>query len=147
VLSAADLPVALIAEVHLAEALVDAFPPGPGTVLVAQADRARPVVVDGLRAKGWQVEAVVAYRTVTATVTPSLVAAVMAADAVTFTSASTVEGYCEAFAVVSPVVVCIGPITAAAAEQRGLRVDAVAAQHTVEGLVSATIAALGEPDR
>jgi uroporphyrinogen-III synthase len=33
--------------------------------------------------------------------------------------------------------VCIGPVTAATARNLGLRVDAVAQEHTVEGLVAA----------
>ena len=44
-------------------------------------------------------------------------------------------------------VVCIGPTTAAAAEAAGLDVTAVAARHTLEGLVDALVVALnaGKP--
>ena len=36
-----------------------------------------------------------------------------------------------------PLVACIGPITAKTAEELGLRVDVVASEYTVEGLVGA----------
>jgi uroporphyrinogen-III synthase len=37
----------------------------------------------------------------------------------------------------TPLVACIGPITAKTAEELGLRVDVVASEYTVEGLVRA----------
>ena len=37
----------------------------------------------------------------------------------------------------SPLIACIGPITADTARELGLRVDVVAAEHTVPGLVAA----------
>jgi uroporphyrinogen-III synthase len=39
------------------------------------------------------------------------------------------------------VVACIGPVTAATAAEHGLPVTVVAAEHTVEGLVAALVAA------
>ena len=36
-----------------------------------------------------------------------------------------------------PVVVCIGPVTAAAAVAAGIEVTAVAGEHTIDGLVAA----------
>jgi uroporphyrinogen III methyltransferase/synthase len=126
------------------EGLVDAFPNGPGRVVVAQAAGARPVVAAGLAAKGWQVEAVVAYRTVPAAVPAPRLAAAAGADAITFTSASTVAAYLAAAgrAAVPRTVVCIGPVTAAAAERTGLLVAAVAAEPTLDALVAATVEAL-----
>jgi len=38
-----------------------------------------------------------------------------------------------------PLVACIGPITAETAEELGLRVDVVAEEYTVEGLVRALV--------
>jgi uroporphyrinogen-III synthase len=60
-------------------------------------------------------------------------------DAITFTSASTVQGFVGAVGVVrgDPKVVCIGPVTAREARDRGMRVAAVARPHTIEGLVAA----------
>jgi uroporphyrinogen-III synthase len=139
----------LIPEEAVGEALVDAFPfppdDRPGRVLVAQAADARPVVVDGLRAAGWGVEVVEAYRTVRAAPHPHVLAAAGAADAITFTASSTVRAYLDAAGAdaVPPVVVCIGPVTAATARDAGLAVAAVADPHTVDGLLAALVAALG----
>ncbi len=72
-------------------------------------------------------------------------AAVAEADAACFTASSTVTGFLSAFGpgAVPPVVVCIGPVTAATAQDAGIRVAAVAAIHTIDGLVSALIEVLG----
>jgi uroporphyrinogen III methyltransferase/synthase len=43
-----------------------------------------------------------------------------------------------------PLIACIGPITADTARELGLRVDVVAAEHTIEGLVTAVIEAVAE---
>jgi uroporphyrinogen III methyltransferase/synthase len=142
----------LVPERSLAEGLVEAFPvalggagAGGGSVLLPQAAAARPVLAEGLRAKGWAVEVVEAYRTVPARVAPDAAAAAAKADAVAFTSVSTVAHYLEAAGpqAVPPVVACIGPVTAEAARARGLAVAAVAAEHTLDGLVAALVEALG----
>jgi uroporphyrinogen-III synthase len=66
------------------------------------------------------------------------------ADAVTFTSSSTVTNFCERFGTdrVPPVVVSIGPVTSATARAQGLGVDAEADPHSIDGLVDAVIGAL-----
>ena len=130
----------------VAESLVEAFPPGPGRVLLPQAAAARPVLGEGLTAKGWDVEAVVAYRTAPRSPAPDLLAAAAKADAVAFTSASTVANYLDAAGpeAVPPAVVCIGPVTAEAARKRGLSVAAVAGRHTLDGLVASLVDTLGE---
>jgi uroporphyrinogen-III synthase len=139
VVRAAGLEPDLVPERFVAEGLLAVFPPGPGRVLVPQAAGARPVLVDGLRSNGWVVDAVVAYRTEPVPAPPELVERARAADAITFTSGSTVTGYVATagLAGVPPVVVCIGPVTAAAAATAGLDVTAVAAEHTLDGLVAA----------
>ena len=131
----------------VAEGLVEAFPDPPaggGRVLLAQAEAARPVLADGLRARGWDVSTVVAYRTVPVTPPPELVQAAAAADAIAFTSGSTVDGYVRAAGVgaVPSVVVAIGPVTSAAVAAHGLEVAAEADPHSLAGLVEATVAAL-----
>lgn len=100
---------------------------------------ARDVLPDGLRAKGWTVEVVEAYRTVRPDVAPGVLDALKSADAVTFTSSSTVTGYLELLGAdhVPPVVACIGPVTARTARAAGLHVDVEASVHTIDGLVDA----------
>jgi uroporphyrinogen III methyltransferase/synthase len=123
-------------------ALARAFPRGGGRVLCARADVAPEGLEDALAAKGWMPERVDAYRTRFArSLSPEARAALRAGDvdAVTFTSASTVQGFVNAVSVVrgDPKVVCIGPVTARAARDRGLRVSTVADPHSVAGLVAA----------
>jgi uroporphyrinogen-III synthase len=146
VLAAYGIAVDLVPDRFVGEGLVAEFPNAAdgARVLLAQAEAARPVVADGLSAKGWQVDVVVAYRTVPAELDPALVARAAGADAITFTSSSTVANYLHraGAAAVPPVVVCIGPVTAATAAERGLHVTRVATQHNLEGLVSATVDAL-----
>jgi uroporphyrinogen III methyltransferase/synthase len=134
----------LVPERFVAESLVDAFPPGDGRVLLPRAAVARDVLVEGLRAKGWQVTTVHAYRTRAAEPSPLALAEAAKADAITFTSSSTVTNYLEVAGLdaVPPVVVCIGPVTAATARDAGLSVDVVADEHTIDGLVQAVVAAL-----
>jgi len=133
----------LVPERATAEALADAFPPAgkcpAGRVLLPQAAGASPVLESGLLAKEWIVDVVEAYRTVATTVDPGALAAATSADAVAFTSASTVDNYVDAAgsATVAPVVACIGPVTADRARQRGLDVSVVAAEASVHGLVAA----------
>jgi uroporphyrinogen-III synthase len=89
------------------------------------------------------VDVVEAYRTTTPVPSTELAEAVRGADAVTFTSSSTVTGYLAAVGHhVPPVVACIGPVTAATAREAGLEVAVVAGKHTVEGLVRTLTEAL-----
>jgi uroporphyrinogen III methyltransferase/synthase len=134
----------LVPERFVAESLVEAFPPGEGRVLVPRAAVARDVLVEGLGTKGWQVTAVHAYRTRPAEPSPSALAEAGKADAITFTSSSTVTNYLQVAGLdaVPPVVVCIGPVTAATARDAGLSVDVVADEHTIDGLVHAVVDAL-----
>ena len=127
------------------EELLAAFPDPPATgarVLLARAAVARDVVPDGLRAKGWTVDVVEAYATVPADVDTVDQDAIATADLITFTSASTVDRFVEAFGAgpVPPRVACIGPVTAAAARAHGLAVAIEASTHTVAGLVEAVVA-------
>ena len=107
----------------------------PGRVLLVRAEVAHDVVPDGLAAKGWTVQVVPAYRTVPAAVSDAGRQAVAGADAVTFTSSSTVEQFVAAFGLdaVPPVVATIGPVTSATVRGLGLRVAVEAAEHTTAG--------------
>jgi uroporphyrinogen III methyltransferase/synthase len=139
----------LVPERFVAESLVDAFPPGSGRVLLARAEAARDVLPDGLTAKGYDVDALPVYRTEPVPPEPDVLERVRGGrvDAVTFTSSSTVDNFCDAVgplpADAQPHVVSIGPVTTASARARGLRVDAEADPHTIDGLIEALVRTIG----
>jgi uroporphyrinogen III methyltransferase/synthase len=135
----------LVPPSYVAESLVDVFPPGTGRVLLPRAKVARDVLPDGLRAKGWQVEVVEAYETVTPPADADTLAAVAGAHVVAFTASSTVTRFLEIAGPhrVPPTVAAIGPITAATARHAGLDVTVVADEHSLDGLVGAIVATVG----
>jgi uroporphyrinogen-III synthase len=138
--SRAGRPVDLVPAVQRADALVAAFverEPSPRRVLIAQADIAAPTLADGLRAAGHEVTVVTAYRTVAAEPQLAIEAAAAGADALLFASGSAVESWCRRFGTETPpIVVAIGPTTAAAADRFGLKLSAVATDHSLDGLVT-----------
>lgn len=136
------LRVDLIPERAVGEALVEVFPAPTvdgAAVLFPAAETVRPTVVDGLMAKGWIVDHVVAYRTVDATITDDQRRRAADAEIITFTASSTVERFCRLVGIdaLPPIVACIGPITAGAAREHGLVVDIEATDHSIAGLVAA----------
>jgi len=145
-------PADLVPATSVAEAMADELPGPPsgtgggttGRVLFPRAESVRGVLASGLRAKGWVVDEVVAYRTVAGTPEPDAVAAASRADAVAFTSSSTVERTVELLGMdnVPPVVVSIGPITSASVVAAGLAVTVEAIEHTIDGLVAAVVTAV-----
>ncbi len=148
VLAEHHLQVDLVPDRFVAEGLLASFPDPPpegGCVLLARAEVARDVLPDGLRAKGWVVEVVDAYRTVPVDLDGAGRERARSADAVTFTSASSVTNFVAAAGreAVPPVVAVIGPVTAAAARELGLEVTVEAAEHSLDGLVDAVVSALG----
>jgi uroporphyrinogen-III synthase len=153
VLAQAGLPVDLVPDVSTADGLAVSFPaPGPltrdggaGRVLFPRAETVRGTLVTGIGAKGWVVDEVVAYRTVAGEPTDAQLAAASRADAVAFTSSSTVERSIELLGLgrLPAIVVTIGPVTSATARAVGLTVAAEARPHTIEGLVEAVVSVLG----
>ncbi len=148
-LHARGFEVALVPESANAQSLARTMPAndggGPGRVLFPCAAGAGEAFVERLREKGWQVDAVEAYRTVAAGpsdgATEEALAEAATADVVTFASPSAVRFYLEATGrVVPPVVACIGAVTARAAAAEGLQVDVVADEQTDDGLVKALVA-------
>jgi uroporphyrinogen III methyltransferase/synthase len=132
----------LVPDRFVAESLLGAMPASAregARVLLPRAAGARDVLPDGLRERGWQVDVVEAYRTTGAALPPPVVDEVAAADAVTFTSSSTVRAFIDAVGAgaVPPVVACIGPVTASTACESGLEVTVVAEVHTIRGLLDA----------
>jgi uroporphyrinogen III methyltransferase/synthase len=117
---------------------------GGATVLLPRAAVARDVLPEGLAAAGWTVDVVEAYRTERAEVPADVLAGAASADAICFTSSSTVTNYLDLAGAghVPAVVACIGPITAATARAAGLTVTVEATEHTIGGLVDALVATL-----
>jgi len=144
-LAAQSLVADLVPAEFVAESLVTAFPCGRGDVLLPRAAVARDVLPEGLAAKGWAVDVVEAYRTEVARPDPDAVDAAAHADAITFTSSSTVTNYVAVAGggAVPPFVACIGPVTAATARSAGFTVDVVAPEHSIDGLLAALVANLG----
>ncbi len=139
----------LLPERSIAESLLEAFPPALSgdRVLIARAETARDVLPEGLERLGYGVEILPVYRTVTATPDPRDLEAVRTGrvDAITFTSASTVDNFCDLVGDLPeprPLVISIGPVTSDAARARSLSVDVEADPHTIDGLVVALVAGL-----
>jgi len=132
----AGVSVTVVPAVQSAEGLLAEFPTGSGRVLVVQAVDAAPTMVDGLRSRGWQVTAVAPYRSVAARPTAAQQLAALSADAVLLASGSAARAWVASFGdAAPPVVVAIGPQTAAAARAAGLHVTSVAADHSLRGLI------------
>ncbi|HET8628114.1 MAG TPA: uroporphyrinogen-III C-methyltransferase [Thermomicrobiales bacterium] len=125
-------------------------------VLLPRAAEARDVLPRELARLGATVDVVPVYRTVQAPPDPALLAALAAGeiDIVTFTSSSTVTNLVALIEETADgrrrtaegrdplggaLVACIGPVTAQTARERGLRVDVVAAEHSIPGLVAALV--------
>lgn len=115
--------------------------------LLPRADLARDALPEGLEALGAIVDKVECYRTVpeTADESGNLTRLLEeGADAITFTSSSTVENFCNVVNLRDLLskfprlkLVSIGPITSETLRKRGFNVDAEAAQHDISGLTEA----------
>jgi uroporphyrinogen-III synthase len=137
----------LVPPTFTTSALGEAFPEGQGRVLLPRADLATDQLERALAAKGWTAVRVEAYRIRHQERLPEEVERALAADrvdAVTFTSASTVEGFARVTEA-RPPAVCIGPVTAEAAMGREFPVAGVAEPHTVTGLIDALLDLFGWP--
>ena len=147
----AGIAVSLTAVPHTSEALVEAIGGGAERILLPRVAGGPREFTDALTAKGWDVHEVPAYRNVAAGPGAPGVDRIESGDfeIITLTSASAARSLA---ALVPPTsiglhaegdhtktVAFIGPSTAAAARTAGLRVDVVAPEHTVPGLVAAII--------
>jgi uroporphyrinogen-III synthase len=135
---------------HTAEDLLAEIGPVAGQrILLPAADLARETLAAGLQAMGAAVDVVIAYRTI-----PGEGGNILAQylesgniDATTFTSPSTIHYLLDGLAAAGiphdlackrlGAIVCIGPVTSAAAHNAGLQVAAEPATSTVAGLVQA----------
>jgi len=135
-----------VPEEYIAEAIL----PGLGDlegikVLLARADIARPDLPEEIRAGGGTADDICAYRTIPAKPDRKSIEAVAeGVDLLTFTSPSTVENFFQILLSEGldplklpgdPVVACIGPITARAAEMNEYQVKIIPEEYTIEGLL------------
>ncbi|MBM3127370.1 MAG: uroporphyrinogen-III C-methyltransferase [Chloroflexi bacterium] len=134
---------------YVAEAIIEQIGDVAGQrVLLPRADSAREALTQGLRARGASVDDVAAYRTVTTDANAPRAQEIRARiargeiDAIAFTSSSTVRGFMNAELSIDNsqlTIACIGPVTAQTARDLGLRVDIVAAEYTIAGLIAALV--------
>ncbi len=135
----------LVAERFVAESLIEslaAVEVEGRRVLFAAAAEAREVLPEALRQRGAEVDVISLYETVREDPDPEALEAARGADYVTFTSASTVDGFLAAFGEDPPPrarLISIGPITSEALRSAGLEVAAQAERHDIEGLVQALL--------
>lgn len=146
---------------YQAEGLLDELLPvlKPGDrVLLPRGGQARDVLPETLEAHGAQVTDAVVYENVPARREVKEMLRLLDRRDIhvaTFTSASTVHHLCDALEeaggkpagdmLAGVMVVCIGPLTVAAAEKRGLRVDAMAREATLDALVEAVVTTAQKP--
>jgi uroporphyrinogen III methyltransferase/synthase len=144
----------LVAGEYTAEGLVEALAGWDlrdARVLVPRAAVGRDVLPELLARRGAEVEMLTVYETVMPPGTPEALHRLFAGDGVdviTFTSSSTVQNFATAFperdlrqAVRGARVACMGPVTAATAEELGLPADIVARDFTTRGLAAAITSA------
>jgi len=125
----------------VAESLVEALAQRPvRRALIVRAESARDVLVDALRERGAEVEILALYRTVAEPLDDRARHAALAADYLTFTSASSVRSFLQsAGSAAGPRIVSIGPITSTALREHGLEAHVEAAEHTPDGLIAALL--------
>jgi uroporphyrinogen III methyltransferase / synthase len=143
----------LVPESFIAEGVVEALAAAAdlrgARILLPRAEVARAVLPDSLRELGAEVVEVAAYTTVQDGADAEGVAARLrdgGVDLVTFTAASTVHNFVDLVGTElgGARVASIGPITSAAARERGLEVAVEAEAYTIPGLVEAIRGFYGE---
>ena len=140
----------ILPETYQAESVVEAFADIPvqrQNILLPRAKEARAVLPEELKRMGADVDEIIAYQTLQATVGQSDLLDALRdrkIDMVTFTSSSTVRNFKsllpdkEAPDLMSSVTVaCIGPITADPAKSLRFKTDLVAEEFTIDGLEKA----------
>ncbi|WP_431219691.1 uroporphyrinogen-III synthase [Leifsonia xyli] len=115
----------------------------PLRILTLRSEIAKPLLTEGLRRIGHDVESVVAYRTVGVPVPENVVSDVRdgLVQAILVTSGSVAEQVQEQLGPVpeSTLIAAIGPQTARDARAFGLRVDVIAAERTAASLIDAVV--------
>ena len=127
----------------LIEALAEVTPP-VRRALIARAREGRDVLPEALRAGGAKVDVLALYETVAQAPPAYVLQEALAADYITFTSASTVRFLMQAAARDNisrgTRIVSIGPITSEALREHGLEPHVEASSHDIDGLVRALLA-------
>lgn len=140
----------LVPEVFTGATTAEMIGRGSGKVLLPRVEDAPREIIDTLVGSGWSPDEVVTYRNTVPEASEHALETIRSGqyDVVTFTSASTVTGFVtlagdpeelglapdsEALRFVA----CIGPKTATAAKEAGMRVDIVARENTGDGLLDA----------
>jgi uroporphyrinogen III methyltransferase/synthase len=140
----------LIPQEYVSAAIADSFQDkdiSGKRILLPRAAGATPELVTRLGQLGAQVDEIAIYRSVLPEADTDGGKQMLLTgeiDITTFTSSSTVEHLVSLLgskweAVNRTRVACIGPITAATAARMGVRVDVIAKEHTIPGLVQALI--------
>lgn len=138
---------------YLAEAVVEAFREAGfrgGRVAHFKSSIGKDTLPEGLRGLGAEVEEIVAYETRVPDASPAEVRAAFlpengGIDVTTFSSSSAVKnlsgllGSDAARLINGTLVACMGPVTAETARELGIRVDALAGEQSIEGLVGSVI--------
>lgn len=154
-LAGAGIDVRLISRGAGADALVAELERGGvsgSRVLCLLSDRARPTLVEGLRALGAEVEIATAYRTeAVTTVDPAIRDRIRAGqiDAITFASPSAVESFralvgADLPALSGAAFIAIGPTTERSLRAVGLPVHAIAGEQDAGGFIMALRTYLGQ---
>ncbi len=155
--NALGIPVDVVPENFVAESLIESI--GKENIkgkrfLLPRAAVARETLPDQLRAQGATINVAPAYRTVRPQTDTGELARRLkegSIHAVTFTSSSTVTHFMELIGeelrpkLKKISVACIGPVTAKTAEKTGLKVDIMAKEYTVNGLIAALEKYFGRP--
>ncbi len=137
----------------LLEGLASIIPAG-SRVLLPRAAEARDVLPDGLRSRGICVDVVPAYKAVPASAGWQPAVEELLAEGrihvLTFASSSAVRNFVSLLGEREAVrlagrskVACIGPVTAETASSLGMRVDIVAREYTISGLLESIVEGAG----
>ena len=139
----------LVPEEYVSEAVVSALTElgvDGSRILAIRSDLGRDTLEKGLEGAGASVDAIVAYQTVAPddSAARAKEAYESGLDVTTFTSSSGVDNLLnlldgETDLINATIVACMGPITAARAEERGLNVDVVASERTMESFTQALV--------
>ncbi len=147
-------PISVTASTFTAEGLLDSLQSlnmDSAKVMLARAEGSRPVLPTGLKEMGATVDEFLTYGASGPRRKPEMAISRLRAgevDIATFASSSTVKNLVRMLeGDVAPLrntcVACIGPVTAATAEELGLDVAIVAREHTIPGLVDAILEGKG----